>query len=249
MGRIIDRFLFFSTDVSEGSINLDKEETRHAHSVLRLQNEDTIFITDGKGRIYSCVIEHIEKESCRTKILKEKVQELPKPAMHFFIGLTEKEPFEAAIMGLVPLGVMHVTPLECDNCQNKWWIKKWEKHRERFRNKMIAAAKQSWNAWLPTLNIPVKLDKAIGMLRGIVFIADMNGETLDKSINELTLQDTISCFIGPPEGFSQQELDALKQSSARLVKLADRRLRTELAATVFAGNIVQKFLKIEKDKL
>ncbi len=242
MGRTIDHFLFFSTDVSEGIVSLDREETRHAHSVLRLQKGDTIFITNGTGRIYSCAIERIEKNSCISRILGDKVQELPSPAMHFFIGLTEKEPFEAAIMGLVPLGVMHITPLECENCQKKWWVKKWEKHAQRFRNKMIAAAKQSWNAWLPALNKPVKLDKALSMAKGLVFVADMNGETLDKSLDKLTLQDTVSCFIGPPEGFSAEELDGLKKHSAGLIKLSDKRLRTELAATVLAGNIIQKFI-------
>ena len=242
MGRIIDHFLFFSTDVSEGIMRLDKEETRHAHSVLRLQKGDTIFVTNGTGRIFSCTIEYIGKESCVTRIIKEKVQELPKPAMHFFIGLTEKDSFEAALLGLVPLGVMHITPLECEYCQKKWWINKWEKHAQRFRNKMIAAAKQSWNAWLPALNKPVELDKALYMAKGLVFVADMHGETLDKSLDKLTLQDTVSCFIGPPEGFSAEELDGLKNHSASLIKLSDKRLRTELAATVLAGNIVQKFI-------
>lgn len=242
MGRSIDHFLFFSTDISEGIVSLDQEETRHAHSVLRLQKGDTIFITNGTGRIYSCAIERIEKNSCISRILGDKVQELTGPAMHFFVGLTEKESFEAAIMGLVPLGVMHITPLECENCQKKWWVKKWEKHAQRFRNKMIAAAKQSWNAWLPALNKPVELDKALSMAKGLVFVADMNGETLDKSLDKLTLQDAVSCFIGPPEGFSAEELDGLGKHSAGLIKLSDKRLRTELAATVLAGNIVQKFI-------
>lgn len=240
MGRTIDHFLFFSNDVSEGIINLDKEETRHVHSILRLQKEDTIFITNGTGRIFSCAIEHIEKESCITRILKEKVQEPPKPAMHFFIGLTEKDSFEAALMGLVPLGVMHITPLECENCKRRWWVKKWEKQYERFRKKMIAAAKQSWNAWLPSLVGPMDYKKALSMVRGIVFVADKSGEALEASLDKLTLQDTISCFVGPPEGFSQNELDELKQNGASSIKLSDKRLRTELAAAVLAGNVVQK---------
>ena len=242
MGRIIDHFLFFSNNITGESIELDEEQTKHAFSVLRLEKNDTIFITNGTGSIYTCSIEHIDKKACITRLLKKKVQEPPKPAMHFFFGLTEKESFEAAIMGLVPLGVMHITPLECENCQKKWWVKKWEKHTERFRNKMIAAAKQSWNAWLPALNIPVKLNKALRMAKGLVFVADMNGEKLGKSLDELTLQDTVSCFIGPPEGFSTEELGGLKRHGAKLVKLSDKRLRTELAATVFAGNIVQKFI-------
>lgn len=243
MSRIIDHFLFFSTNISEGIVSLDQEETRHAHSVLRLQKGDTIFVTNGTGRIFSCAIEHIGKESCVTRIIKEKVQELPKPAMHFFIGLTEKDSFEEALMGLVPLGVMHITPLECEYCQKKWWVKKWEKHAERFRNKMIAAAKQSWNAWLPNLIGPVEFKKALSVAQGLIFVADKSGEALDTSLDKLTLQDTISCFVGPQEGFSQNELDELKQNGAHSIKLSDKRLRTELAATVLAGNIVQKFIK------
>lgn len=242
MGRIIDHFLFFSTHVSGGIINLDKEEARHAHSVLRLQKGDTIFVTDGKGRIYSCLIDRFERELCTARIVNEKAQELPRPAMHFFIGLTEKEPFEAAITGLVPLGVMHITPLECENCRKKWWVKKWEKHAQRFRNKMIAAAKQSWNAWLPALNKPIEFSTVLSSMQDTVFVADMLGETLEKSMGGLSFQDTVSCFIGPPEGFSSRELDLLKQKNAHLIKLSDKRLRTELAATVFAGNIVQKFI-------
>ena len=242
MGRTIDHFLFFSTDVSEGILKLNKEEAWHARLVLRLQKGDTIFVTNGIGRIFSCAIESIKKESCITHIIKEKVQEPPKPAIHFFIGLTEKDSFETAIMGLVPLGVMHITPVECEYCQKKWWVKKWEKHVERFRNKIITAEKQSWNAWLPNMTGPVEFKEALSMMQGLVFVADKRGEALDTSLDRLTLQDTISCFIGPPEGFSPTELDELKQSGAYSIKLSDKRLRTELAATVLAGNIVQKFI-------
>ena len=242
MGRIIDHFLFFSNNITGESIELDEEEIRHAFSVLRLEKGDTIFITNGTGRIYACIIERIDKKACFTRILKKKVQEPPKPAMHFFIGLTEKDSFEAAIMGLVPLGVMHITPLECEYGQKKWWVKKWEKHAERFRNKMIAAAKQSWNAWLPNLNEPVEFKKALSMARGLVFVADENGEALDISSEKFSIQDSISCFIGPPEGFSPEELDELRKYGSKAVKLSDKRLRTELAATILAGNIVQKFI-------
>ena len=242
MNRTIDHFLFFSSTITGESIALDEEETRHAFSVLRLEKGDTIFITNGTGCIYACIIEHIEKKTCITRIYKKKVQEPPKPTMHFFIGLTEKDSFEAAIMGLVPLGVMHITPLECECCQIKWWVKKWEKHAERFRNKMIAAAKQSWNAWLPSLNGPVDFNKALSLVQGHVIVADENGETLDTLSEKTALQEGMSCFVGPPEGFSQKEIDELKQSGALSIKLSDKRLRTELAATVLAGNLVQKFI-------
>lgn len=241
MNNTIDHFLFFSSNITEENIVFDMEETKHAHSVLHLQKGNSIFITDGAGSIYFCTIEHIEKNSCIARILEKKTQEPPKPAMHFFIGLPGKNAFETALTGLVPLGVMHITPVENRYCQKKWWAKKWEKHADRFRKKMITAAKQSWNAWLPSLNKPVVFTTAINTASRLVFFADGNGVSLNNYNEDFSADETISCFVGPPGGFSSEENSELRKHGALPVKFSERRLRTELAATVMAGNLVQKF--------
>ncbi len=242
MGTLIDHFLFFSTDISGEVLTLDPEESRHACSVLRVRAGDRIFVTDGTGHIYVCSIEQLDKRATQTKILEKKAQEPPKPAMQFFVGLPEKDAFEKVLTGLIPLGVMHITPVICNFCQKKWWKKNWEKQADRFRKKMIAAAKQSWNAWLPVLNKPATFEEARRSAQGLLFVADDQGETLDKyTSNNSCDSSNIACFIGPPGGFSAEELTMLKDRGVNPIKLSENRLRTELAAAILAGNVVQKF--------
>jgi 16S rRNA (uracil1498-N3)-methyltransferase len=240
---IIDHFLFFSSEISNETLSLDTEQTRHAHTVLRIEQGDHIFVTDGKGAIYFCAVELIDTHTCTTHILERKIQEPPIPAMHFFIGLPEKDAFEAAIEGLVPLGVMHIIPMECQYCQKKWWTKQWERHVERFQKKIIAAVKQSWNAWMPVVLEPVSFAKALDMVSTHLVVADEQGVTLDQFSSRQHSDAVISCFVGPPGGFSPQERDALQRKNSYSVKLSGHRLRTELAATILAGNIVQTFMR------
>ncbi len=242
MNNIIEHFLFFSDQISDKSLILNMEESHHAFLVLGIDKKSIFFVTDGNGNIYTCKIETFESKEIRAKILVKKIQNRSGPLMNFYIGLPQKDAFESILTGLTSLGVAHITPLVCDFCQKKWWATKWEKQFIRFRKKMISAAKQSWNAWIPEILHPTAFKDAIKKKSGICFVADNNGITLDNLLKDTDIQDNFSCFIGPPGGFSENELMEMKLHGFKTIKLSDHRLRTELAATVFAGNIVQRFV-------
>ncbi len=241
MSTIFDHFLFYSNAISGNELILDAEEKHHAGNVVRVKESDRIFVTDGKGCIYFCRVESIDRKKYLTTIIEQKAQEPPRPAMHFCVGLPEKEAFASTLLGLVPLGVLRITPVECRFSQKKWWHKNWEKQKQRFDKKIIAAAKQSWNAWFPELSAPVSFAAALSKAQGIILVADERGETLDLIEKQVDAEKTITACIGPPGGFSPEEIDLFKSKKAVGLKLANRRLRTELAATVLAGNLVQKF--------
>ena len=48
--------LFYSTNISDNSITLDNEESKHLAKVLRLEIGDNIHVIDGKGTRYLCSI-------------------------------------------------------------------------------------------------------------------------------------------------------------------------------------------------
>jgi 16S rRNA (uracil1498-N3)-methyltransferase len=106
---------------------------------------------------------------------------------------------------------------------------------------MIVAAKQSWNAWIPELKKPHEFSKALPLIEGCCIVADEKGKPFN-TLSLASVPDTISCFIGPPGGFSEEELAILQQHDTILITLAKYRLRTELAAAILAGNILQKFV-------
>lgn len=236
-----DHFLFYSEKISDTHVALDEEEANHAFTVLRFTAGGIIAVTDGRGSLYSCVIEECTRRTCTARIVKKFYQPVPKPAMRFFVGLPEKDAFEELLLGLVPLGVVTIIPLVCRYCQKKWWDKLWDKQQDRYLKKMIVAAKQSWNAWVPELKKPRPFSEALSFIEGCCIVADEKGSTFN-TLSPGSVPDTMSCFIGPPGGFSQEELSALKQRDSILIKLSGYRLRTELAAAILAGNIIQKFV-------
>jgi 16S rRNA (uracil1498-N3)-methyltransferase len=241
MATIIDEYLFFSDRITGDLVILDNEESWHMLDVLRIKIGSIVFVTDGIGHIYTCILENIEKKICKIRIHDKKIQEHSKPRMYFYIGIPEKDAFEIVLTELVPLGASKITPVTCTFCQKKWWTKKWEKHADRFRKKMITATKQSWNAWLPELSSPLDFENALEEKTGPCFFADANGIVLNDYSDVSGIPKEISCFVGPPGGFSLEEQAKLKASGAQEIKLSYHRLRTELAATVMASNVVQKF--------
>jgi 16S rRNA (uracil1498-N3)-methyltransferase len=239
--RTEDHILFFSRDISAGRLHLDQGETRHLRSVLRIETGDEIFVTDGQGQIHRCEVEVLDKRSCTARIMETREQARVRPLLHLHIGMPDKNPFEEVLSTLIPFGVESIVPLACEYCQRPWWDKRWDKRRDRFRRKMVAAAKQSWNPHLPELADPIGFRDALaGCPRPVVY-ADPDGVHVDALGQQYGDAEKVSCFVGPPGGFSPGEVEALREVEARSLWLSPYRLRTEHAVSAMAAVMVQEF--------
>lgn len=206
-------------------------------SVLRRASGETIQITDGNGSIYECSIHEKTPDGTRCVVVKTIPAPAPKKNVSVYAGLPEKEAFGELCESLAALGASRVIPLECDYCQDRWWLA-WEKHAARFTKKMIAGIKQAKSAWLPHLSAPQPLAGALGAGNGVLMLAaDESGVPFIDVIDRIKNAADISCFIGPPGGFSPKETDQLKSAGAVFVSLSQNRLRTEVAAVILCGII------------
>ena len=61
-------FLFFSEQIINDQLILTDDEHKHCAKVLRKNEGDTIYVTDGKGNIHTAVINHIKKNETYCKI-------------------------------------------------------------------------------------------------------------------------------------------------------------------------------------
>ncbi|HMA65250.1 MAG TPA: RsmE family RNA methyltransferase [Chitinispirillaceae bacterium] len=225
--REFDHFLFYAVKINNNTVILDENDTRHAVKVLRLAQGDTFQVSCGDGVIHVCKLGAINGSCASGIIIDSKAVKIITPTVDFFIGIPDKDAFESIVTDLTALGVNSITPLISSQCQKNWWENKWEKHDERLRGKIIAAMKQSLYPYLPTLNKPRTLDNSC-FQNGLCIAADYDGSsgiTLDSSILR------VNCFIGPPGGFSTDELDMFKRNNVSFLRLGQTRLRTELAAT------------------
>jgi 16S rRNA (uracil1498-N3)-methyltransferase len=228
-------FLFFSSRIENGTVFLDKEECRHAFSALRTAQDQMLRVTNGKGHIFECRAERRTKDGAQLSVEKQLTIERTAPEVRVCVGLCDKEEFGSLVQDLAALGASAVVPLVCDRCQAPWW-RAWEKHEARLRGKMVAGIKQARSAWLPLLAKPAAFTTVLSEGEGCpALVADETGAPLVSAIGAVQGASFVSCFVGPPGGFSQKEIAALASRRAMFVSLSQNRLRTELAAVLLCG--------------
>jgi 16S rRNA (uracil1498-N3)-methyltransferase len=231
-------FLFMASRVENGAVFLDKEESRHAFSVLRLSPKDLLWVTDGAGTVYECSVTSRTDAGISAEIKNRVAAAPPRPRLSMVVGLCEKEAFENLCECLSALGAAEIIPCVCRYSQGKWW-NPWDRVFSRLKRKMEAGIKQSLNPWLPACREPVAFDKVLALCgESPVLVADEGGEPPASIFDRIGNADSVSCFIGPPGGFSPEELAALAAARAFFVSLSSSRLRTELAAVVLCSAVM-----------
>lgn len=231
--------LFFGRADGPGVFMLDDSEAHHLLRVLRASPGDTITATDGNGSVYTCIVETSRPETCTARITQTVHQPRPPLSKHFFVGIPRREAFSHILESLAPFDVESITPVVCSSCQEKWWERKREKHRSRFRALLIAGAKQSLSPFLPSMNDAAGFTAAVESAPGTIVFGDPDGVRFRGIEKNLSSAQTVSCFIGPPGGFTQEETGALLSRNAVPLHLGPRRLRTETACFAAASLLVQ----------
>ncbi len=192
-------------------------------------------VTDGKGRIFECRAGRRAPDGAQLSVEKMVTTERAAPEVRMCVGLCDKEEFGGLVQDLAALGAAAIVPVLCESCREPWW-RAWEKHEARLRAKMIAGIKQARSAWLPLLARPTAFSEALSAGEGCpALVADEKGAPLPLAAGVVRDAPFVSCFVGPPGGFSPKESTALMSRKAVFVSLSGNRLRTELAAVVLCG--------------
>ncbi len=234
--RDYTHFLFYSCQITENSIILDRAETTHAIRVLRLKQNQMFNVTDGCGQIFTCTLNEVHDSQAYGNIVHRKTSQRINTKIHLNVGIPDRDALETVATACAAMGVERITPVICTCSQDQWWNKFWPKHCQRLQNKMISAMKQSLYPFIPELDNPITLENALENCSGKKITADPEGESFSTIIN--TVNFPVSCFIGPPGGYSEKEISLLKTEGSTMVKIAPTRLRTELASIVLCAQLL-----------
>ena len=144
--------LFYHNKI-EDFITLPKEESRHLIKVLRKEINDIIFITDGRGNLFSAKIILQDFKKCQLKILKKESQKKQHNySLHIAIAPTKNmDRFEWFLEKACEIGIDEITPIICSRSERKI-IK-----TERGNRILLSAMKQSLKYHLPKLNEAISL--------------------------------------------------------------------------------------------
>ena len=222
--------LFYSTDISNGKIELSQSESHHCVKVLRKSINDIIMVIDGMGNLYTTkLIDLDSKKSILEIISSQKGYGQRENYLHIAIAPTKNiDRLEWFLEKAVEIGIDEITLIECENSERK------KIKMERCEKIILSATKQSLKAFLPRLNPLVKFNqfinenhfemaKSIGYLDGkkSAFLSDYHHDKKSHLV-----------CIGPEGDFLAAEVKMAIKKGFQCITLGDSRLRTETAGVV-----------------
>ena len=231
-------FFVSPSDISGRDICI-RDDYNHIKNVLRMKPGEVISVSDGvTGNEYRCHIEdYTEAEvHCRLDFIKEADTELPVKVL-LFQALAKGDKMEYVIQKAVELGVTEIIPVATDRCVVKLDEKKAKTRAERWNTIAEAAAKQSKRRIIPGVKGIMSFKEAVLYANDtdIRLIPYELAEDFDRTrdiIGGLSDGQSISVFIGPEGGFTEEEVRYAEQAGITQITLGHRILRTETAAMV-----------------
>lgn len=217
-------------------VELDEQESHHAHKVLRKNVGDTIAVFDGKGHLYSASIAVINKRNVSV-VVQDLLQEtlVEKPKWHLAVAPPKNlDRLEWLVEKITEIGVDEISLIVCQNSERR------EVRLDRIEKVILSAAKQSLKFRLPLLNECMSFAKFIAAQANNPnpkFIAFCHEKAKHlKSVYSAPQNALI--LIGPEGDFTQEEVHLAEKNGFVIVSLGESRLRLETAA-VYATTVFQ----------
>ena len=222
--------LFFGKE-KEGKIVLDEDETKHLR-VVRIEEGDTVEVTDGEGMRYVCIVEEIRKKETICKILERyEVEREGEDKLIAVVPAGRWERLRLLIEKCVELGVDTLIVHRFKRSQRSYSF-------EKIFNIVKEASKQCRRYLFPKIEISESLDEILK--EGVKYYTlDPSGENIDS----IDFEGDIGIITGPEGGFDEKERSFLRKKTT-FISLGRKILRFETASILAIGFIALKKKKI-----
>ena len=228
--------LFYSPDLSKTVISykFSREESKHIAKVLRKKEGDLLYITNGKGSLFTAELTLATQSVCQVTLLEHKAYPQKDYYVHLAVAPTKmNDRYEWFLEKATEIGVDEITPIICDHSERKV-IKP-----ERLQRILQSAMKQSLQYYLPILNEAVTFKEFIKQSHQETnkYIAHCDEVHKDLLKNAIQPKTAVLLLIGPEGDFSKKEIQSAMDLGYAPVSLGATRLRTETAAIVALNSI------------
>lgn len=225
--------IFQDMPLLEGqTVTLNDSGSHHLAKVLRKSVEDSVILFNGMGGEYHGQITDVGSKSVQVSLdfFVEADRAAP---FHIHLGqvLGKGDHMDYALQKAVELGVREITPLFSHHCEVRLKGPRLAKKMEQWHHLLVSACEQSGLNIIPTLNPPVSLLQWAEQIeterKWILHTDDLPGNPFQGEAPESL------CFaVGPEGGFSDEEVEQVKDFGFDCITLGPRVLRTETAPVV-----------------
>jgi len=215
---------------SEGTTNLDPEQSRHAKA-LRIAIHDPVELFDGYNE-YTGRLKGWDGNSATVEIMaKSEEKGIPGAQITLATAFPKGKQADFLIQKATEVGVDTIIPLNSKNSV----VDPRETKLERLKKIAINACEQSGRTKIPKILSPITVDKILSETKNydLCFIAEKNG----KKIENISAKNILA-IVGPEGGFTDAEISQAKEAGCIPVALGPNFLRTETAGIVLVATLV-----------
>lgn len=216
------RFYTPELTMESALFTLSEAESKHGIQVMRLKENDSIELFNGKGISAFTTIIEAHPKRCSVKI--EKITKHPheKP-IHIAIAPTKNmDRMEWFVEKATEIGLTKLSLILCQNSERR------EIKLDRLEKTAISAVKQSGRYFLPEITELVKWKDFLNQYPSGLIAHCREGEK--KTIEDYNQDNLI--VIGPEGDFTIEEIELALGRGYSPITLGENRLRTETAALV-----------------
>lgn len=228
------QFLVHPCDVDASRALLRDGEARHLVVVLRARPGDPVLVFDGEGRRWAGRFAGGDGSGARIEALSPLPANEPPVALHLAAAVPKGERWDWLLEKATELGVTEIHPVSTGRTVAHVPAERAGAKVERWRQRLVAAAKQCERGRVPRVEPPLELgDFCSGLgARGPgevrVVLAERSGAPGPRQ--EGPAPSRVVLAVGPEGGWEPGELRRLEGAGFSPLGLGPRVLRAETAA-------------------
>ncbi len=210
--------------------------------VIRIKDSNQFILFDNKININIKATEEFfkNKNIVSGKIIKKELNISLKPEITLLLPVLKKEAFEYAIYLSGEIGVTKIVPIITEKSLRP---KNLNKIYDRLNKILISSCEQAKNFSIPiiemgenSISLESFLEKQNNKQNNIKKICfDEHGENFLKLYNNINTLNNIIITVGPEGGFSDKEINILKNNNFKFYRLTKTILRSKEALCLGLG--------------
>lgn len=221
--------LFVEEPLDAGQVvGLDHERSHYLRTVLRLERGAWIALFNGRDGEWLARIEGTGKGWCSLAVVERRRGQAPEPDLWLLFAPIKRTRIDFIAEKASELGCSVVWPVLTRRTDVA------RVNLDRLRANAVEAAEQSERLSVPELREPERLDRVLGAWpeERVLFVCAEAGPARPAAAEMARLRGRPAAVLAGPEGgFSQEELDVLRNLSFVVpVGLGPRILRADTAA-------------------
>ena len=233
----LHRFFVPPTSAGADHVTFSPDQARQMQRVLRLRPGDRVIALDGTGKEYVVTLQ--DGFEGRIEETRRNTAE-PSLTLTLYQGVLKGAKLELVLQKCTEIGVDRFVPVTTARAVP---ADPSPSRQRRFETIVREAAEQSRRGCVPAIEPAIDLAQALQCAAAngpIVLLWEEGGCPL-RQLTCGPAPSTLSLFVGPEGGFSEEEVELARRGGAQIATLGPRILRSETAAIVGAALLLARY--------